>query len=179
MRFHRFHHSPRALLLSFLGGEWSVTHLTSTYNASLLKMEMVLPVIFLLLIGEHSANLCVVLICSDWDIFSPTIFRRMLTSPWIRNLSLSRLPTYYHWPSGRTKTFISLWLWSYKHGYTDHVAALQALWASVDPTASETSSAMPEVSLSELEQGASEAESKANIKEVKQHGNRDCKRWLR
>jgi len=52
------------------------------------------------------------------------------------------------------------------------VAALQALWASVDPAASETSSAMPEVSLSELEQGASEAESKANIKEVKQHGDK-------
>ena len=71
MRFHLFHHSPRALLLSFSGGEWSVTHLTSTYNSSLLKMEMISPVMFLLLIGEHSTNLCVVLICSDWDIFSP------------------------------------------------------------------------------------------------------------
>jgi len=48
------------------------------------------------------------------------------------------------------------------------VAALQAVWASVDPAASETSSAMPEVPLSELGQGTSEAEHKANTKEVKQ-----------
>jgi len=47
------------------------------------------------------------------------------------------------------------------------VAALQALCASVDPAASETSSAMPEVPLSELEQGTSEAKNKANTKEVK------------
>jgi len=69
MRFHLFHHSPQALLLSFSGGEWSVTHLTSTYNASLPKMEMILSIMFLLLTGEHSTNLCVVLICSDCDIF--------------------------------------------------------------------------------------------------------------
>ena len=69
MRFHQFHHSPRTLLIAFLGGEWSVTHLTSTYNTFSPTMEMILPVIFLLLIGEHSTNLCVVLICSDCDIF--------------------------------------------------------------------------------------------------------------
>ena len=46
-----------------------MTHLTSTYNTSLLKMEMISPVMFLLLTGEHSTNLCVVLICSDCDIF--------------------------------------------------------------------------------------------------------------